>query len=82
LLRVVALELADYRRHRPSPNGRENVLLARAFIGCGQNYRIESVTDLAHSERYDTLRSALMQRDARISNVIVVRKPGMIPADP
>lgn len=36
-------------------------------------------SDLAHAERYDTLCSALMQRDARIKDVIVVRRPGMIP---
>jgi hypothetical protein len=32
-----------------------------------------------HSERYDTLRSALLQRDARIRDVVFVQRPGMIP---
>jgi hypothetical protein len=36
-------------------------------------------SDVPHSERYDTLRSALKQRDHRIGEVIVVQRPGMIP---
>jgi hypothetical protein len=35
--------------------------------------------DLARAERYDTLRSALLQRDSRIIDVVIVRRPSMIP---
>lgn len=35
--------------------------------------------DVHHSERYDTLRAALVQRDPRIGAVVVVQRPGMIP---
>ncbi|WP_420382231.1 hypothetical protein [Novosphingobium sp.] len=35
--------------------------------------------DVHHSERYDTLRAALVQRDRRIGAVVVVQRPGMIP---
>ena len=35
--------------------------------------------DVARAERYDTLRTALLQRDTRISDVIIVRRPSMIP---
>jgi hypothetical protein len=37
-------------------------------------------SDVVHTERYDTLRSALKQRDARIGEVVIVQRPGMIPA--
>lgn len=36
--------------------------------------------DNQHPELYDVLRSALMQRDQRILDVVVVRRPGMMPA--
>jgi hypothetical protein len=36
-------------------------------------------SDLAHTERYDTLRTALLQRDGRIRDVIIVRRPGILP---
>lgn len=36
-------------------------------------------SNVAHSERYDTLRSALRQRDLRIRDVIFAQRPGMIP---
>jgi len=35
--------------------------------------------DSHHPELYDTLRNALRQRDARIIDVVIVRRPGMIP---
>lgn len=35
--------------------------------------------DRHHPELYDGLRNALMQRDQRILDVVVVRRPGMIP---
>lgn len=36
-------------------------------------------SNVSHSERYDTLRSALLQRDARLRDVVFVQRPGMIP---
>lgn len=36
-------------------------------------------SNVPHSERYDTLRSALLRRDARIRDVVFVQRPGMIP---
>ncbi|WP_146032555.1 hypothetical protein [Sphingobium sp. SA916] len=36
-------------------------------------------SNVPHAERYDTLRSALMQRDARIRDIVFVQRPGMIP---
>ncbi|TCL89537.1 hypothetical protein C8J38_11228 [Rhizobium sp. PP-WC-2G-219] len=37
-------------------------------------------SDRPHPEKYDTLRSALKQRDQRIMDVIVVQRPGKLPA--
>jgi len=36
-------------------------------------------SNVPHSERYDTLRSALLQRDPRIRDVVFIQRPGMIP---
>lgn len=36
-------------------------------------------SNVPHAERYDTLRSALLQRDERIKGVVFVQRPGMIP---
>ena len=35
--------------------------------------------DEHHPERYDALRNALRQRDSRIVEVVIVRRPGMLP---
>lgn len=52
-----------------SDPGRYDRMVAYVYDDC----------DVQRPEQYDTLRSALRQRDARIIDVVIVRRPGMIP---